>query len=255
MSRVINSQIIMVHSYKGGTGKTAVAINLARYLAIKEKKKVLLIEQDTHGSSFTSIFRVKVEKTWNDFYNRNSSIKELITSHSGLDLICARAQDIEIPQDQSPKVFYARQLERLNMQKKSLLASYDHVILDTRPGYTIELINSISIADTAILLTRLDADTVEKTIDMYNDVYTQFKDRKIILVQNQVPEPVEVQMEYTIDLDVEKAMEQWSKFIENKPAVVIPLENEIAYMLSRSKLVPISSTFIKYIQQIAELVK
>ena len=54
-------KVIMVHSYKGGTGKTVISANLARHFALKENKKVLLIEQDTGGSSFTNIFQVRYD--------------------------------------------------------------------------------------------------------------------------------------------------------------------------------------------------
>ncbi|MFX0091849.1 MAG: hypothetical protein ACFFBD_08820, partial [Candidatus Hodarchaeota archaeon] len=141
-----------------------------------------------------------------------------------------------------------------NLQKKWLQANYDYVIFDTRPGYTVELINSILVADMAILLTRLDADTVEKTIDMYDRIYAQFKNKYIFLVQNQVPTPVEGLSDATLDLDIEEKMKAWAKFVEDKDLVTIPLKNEIAYMLSKSKIIPFDSLLMTYIQQIAALI-
>ena len=56
-----------------------------------------------------------------------------------------------------------------------------------------------------------------------------------------------------LDLDVEKTLESWSKFSADKNLVSIPLRNDIAYALSRSKLLKTSNPFYQYIKQIAEL--
>lgn len=245
-----NSKIIMVHSYKGGTGKTSVAINLARYLAIHEKRKVLLIEQDTKGSSFQYIFDVKPKKTWNDFFSQGQHIKDLIIQTDNIDVICAKGEDIIIPSNQSPKIFFARQLERIKLQKKWLKDNYDYIILDTQPGYSIELINSILISDIAILLTRIDVDTIETTINMYNNIYSQFEDKQIILVQNQVPTPVEGLNIPKRAIDVKKAMKEWDTFTADKKLISIPLSNEIAYTLLQSKILPFNNLFMNYIQEI-----
>lgn len=250
-----SSKIIMVHSYKGGTGKTSIAINLARYFARKEQKRVLLIEQDTGGPSFSNIFQKEPKNYWNDFYSKQISIKELIVSLDHFDVIFAKAEEIELPPGENPKTFYTRQLERLNYQKKWLVRNYDFVILDTRPGYTIELLNSIMIADLAILIARIDSDTVAKTIKMYNQVYSQFKSKRILLVQNQIPSPVPKYPDEQLDLDVKNTLKTWKSFSSDKPLITIPLKNEIAYLLSRSKLVPLDSLFMDYIQEITELIE
>ncbi|MBD3191117.1 MAG: AAA family ATPase [Candidatus Heimdallarchaeota archaeon] len=250
-----SSKIIMIHSYKGGTGKTSIAINLARYFARKQEKKVLLIEQDTGGPSFSNIFQTKPKKYWNDFYSKQKPLKDLIIPLDHFDTIFATAEEIKMPRGESPKTFYTRQLERLNYQKKWLKRNYDFVILDTRPGYTIELLNSIMIADLAILIARIDSDTVKKTIKMYNQVYSQFKSKSIILVQNQVPSPVPKYSNEQLDLDIENALKTWESFTSDKQLITIPLKNEIAYLLSRSKLVPLDSLFMDYIQEITELIE
>lgn len=254
MSSYVNRKIIIVHSYKGGTGKTSISVNLARYLASVKGKKVLLIEQDTVGASFTNIFRVKFSKTWNDFYS-GMHIKDLIIRMDEFDIICACMDEIEIPIDQDSKMFYTRQLERLSIQKKWLVKNYDYILLDTHPGYSYEFLNSLFISDISILLTRLDVDTITKTIKMYNKIYSHFKkDKKIIIVQNQVP-TIESNDDPELDLDVEKAMKSWDIFIRDKELITIPLSNKIAYTLSRSKLVPKDHLFMEYVKKIAQTLK
>ncbi|MFW9992740.1 MAG: tyrosine-protein kinase family protein [Candidatus Odinarchaeota archaeon] len=243
---------VMVHSYKGGTGKTAIAVNLAYHLS-KKGKKVLLIELDMVGPSFTNIFKVTTEKYWNHFYSSQQPLKSLITKVGAIDIICSEEGEIKVKPGENLNVFYNRQHERLQRQKAWLQAEgYDYVILDTRPGYTAELVNIILIVDLAILITRLDTDTVNKTIEMYEKVYSLFKNKRIILVQNQVPTPVEGQTDPELDLDVEKSLEKWNAFIKGKVLVHIPYRNDIAYSLFRSKIAREDSPFMRYVEQIAE---
>lgn len=71
--------------------------------------------------------------------------------------------------------------------------------MDTHPGYNVEIINSILILDIAILLTRLDSDMIVKTISMYEKLYSQFKSKKVLFVENMVPSKVEGYENQTID--------------------------------------------------------
>ncbi|MFW9998133.1 MAG: MinD/ParA family protein [Candidatus Odinarchaeota archaeon] len=249
-----NTKTVIVHSYKGGTGKTAISVNLARYLAIKREKKVLLVEQDIRGPSFVNIFKIEPVNFWNDFYASNAlSFKQIVIKSHGFDIICSKEEEIEIPRDEDINSFYARQLQRLKRQRGWLLSEgIDYLIFDTRPGYSRELVNNLIITDTAVLITRLDTDTVTKTIDMYDRIYSQFKQRKILIVQNQVPAPIKGVVTSEMDSDVKKTLEAWESFTEGKDIVTIPYTDDIAYTLFISKMAPLNSPFMNYIEKIAD---
>ncbi|MFW9906253.1 MAG: ParA family protein, partial [Candidatus Thorarchaeota archaeon] len=123
------TKIIMVHSYKGGTGKTAIAINLAQLLAMKKGVKVLLIEQDTGGSTFSNVFKTTPPAVWNDFYLSNTPLKDLIIHHKHFDIICAKGKEIAIPEGESTRIFYSRHLERFRWESKWLRKNYEYIIL------------------------------------------------------------------------------------------------------------------------------
>ncbi|MHA2105777.1 MAG: tyrosine-protein kinase family protein [Candidatus Hodarchaeales archaeon] len=250
-------KVIMVHSYKGGTGKTAIAVNLARFLSLKLEKKVLLIEQDIGGSTFKNIFKLQPDLFWNDFYLGQKSLSDLIINLENIDVICAKEQEISIPEGygQSLKTFYALHMERFKREIRYLKEKYDFIVLDTRPGYNIDLISSIATSEIVILISRLDNDTIENTIEMYNNIYSQFKSKEIILVQNQIPYPSGEFSEIDLDLDIIETKKIWKDFVQDKKLISIPLENDIAYPLSNSKILPFENKMIKYINQIADSIK
>ncbi len=246
--------IIMVHSYKGGSGKTAFSVNLAQYLSVKKNKRVLLIEQDTGGATFTNIFKVEPELYWNDFYKNNRLLKELIIHRDDFDIICSYEQETLIPEGEASKLFLARQVERIQREVKFLRSSYDFIILDTRPGFTLDLVTSIAISDIAVLMTRIDTDTISKTIDLFNKIYASFSEKILVLIQNQIPQKIEGYEDMEVDLDVIKSTSLWDEFAIDKNVINIPLKYEIAYPLSLSKLLPLNNEFYQYIAQFYDVV-
>lgn len=245
----------MVHSYKGGSGKTAFSVNLAHYLSLKKNKRVLLIEQDTGGSTFTNIFKVEPELYWNDFYKSNRLLKELIIKRKDFDIICSYEQETLIPEGEASKIFLARQVERIQREVRFLKSTYDFIILDTRPGYTLDLVTSIAISDITVLMTRIDTDTISKTIDLFNKIYSSFSEKILVLVQNQIPQKVEGYEDMEVDLDVVEATHMWDEFAVDKNVINIPLKYEIAYPMSLSKLLPLHNEFYQYIAQFYDLIE
>src|SRR5512136_2434967 len=69
MSNKKTGKIIAVHSYKGGTGKTLLSVNLAATLA-KQGKNVCLIDLDFRAPSLFAILKAEDSNKWfNDYLN------------------------------------------------------------------------------------------------------------------------------------------------------------------------------------------
>jgi hypothetical protein len=64
-----NQKIYSIHSQKGGVGKTSVAIAIAGWESILNKKKVLIIDADLTGTSITDIFKFNKENSKKLFIN------------------------------------------------------------------------------------------------------------------------------------------------------------------------------------------
>ena len=250
LTQELKTLFIMIHSYKGGTGKTSIAVNLAHYYAEKDHKKVLLIEQDAGGPSLNDIFYVDPKYYWNDFYNNNLQLQDLILSTKYFDIICANSDEIKIPDGIESQTYFVRQIERFNYEKRFLNQKYDIVIFDTHPGYNLSLINCIAVSDIVLLVSRPDSDVILNTIDLYNKIYSHFQSKKIIIIENQVPEPIGSYKIENIDRKYISSIERWRDFLKDKKAIQIPLTNEIAYPLSLSKIIPFENLLFSYIKKI-----
>jgi chromosome partitioning protein len=72
------SKIVAVHSYKGGTGKTLLSVNLAATFA-KHGKKVCLFDLDFRAPSLFAILKVEDTEYWlNDYLNEKCSIDKVL---------------------------------------------------------------------------------------------------------------------------------------------------------------------------------
>ena len=70
------SKIIAVHSYKGGTGKTSMSVNLAATFA-KKGKKVCVFDLDFRAPSLFAILKTPNAEFWfNDYLNNTCEIRQ-----------------------------------------------------------------------------------------------------------------------------------------------------------------------------------
>jgi septum site-determining protein MinD len=188
-------KIIAVHSYKGGTGKTILSVNLAATLC-KHGKKVCLLDLDFRAPSLSTVLKVEKAEVWlNDYLNGTCEIdKVLINLSSQLQQkgeffvglanpateairdICAKDRKWEM-----------RALGRLLALRNSLLNDkhFDYLIFDTSPGLQYSSINAIVSADLVLVATTLDRSDVDGTKRMIRELYDLFE-KKTQIILNKV---------------------------------------------------------------------
>ncbi|MGD0451730.1 MAG: MinD/ParA family protein [Candidatus Bathyarchaeia archaeon] len=187
-------KIIAVHSYKGGTGKTLLSVNLAATFA-KKGKKVALFDLDFRAPSLFAILKVENSEVWfNDYLNSTAEIGnvliDLSSRVSGGKLYVGLANpQTEAIRDMSSKdrKWEMRALGRLLALKESLIAEqgFDYIFFDTSPGLQYSSINAIVAADFVVVATTGDRSDVDGTKRMLKELYNLFE-KKTGLVMNKV---------------------------------------------------------------------
>jgi MinD-like ATPase involved in chromosome partitioning or flagellar assembly len=193
-----SSKIIAVHSYKGGTGKTLLSVNLAATFA-KNGKKVCLFDLDFRAPSLFAILKTPSADYWlNDYLNNTIEIdKSLIDLSSripgdGKFYACLANPATEAIRDISSKdrKWEMRALGRLLALRESLLKDqkFDYLVFDTSPGLQYSSINAIVAADFVVVATTGDRSDVDGTKRMLQELYNLFE-KKTGLVLNKVLNP------------------------------------------------------------------
>jgi len=188
--------IITFHSYKGGTGKTLLSVNLAISLANKGKK-ICLLDLDFRAPSLHAIFKTAKSEYWlNDYLNKICKIDKVLTDCSsnyvtkGKLFIGLANPSIEAIREMISKdrKWEMEALGRLLSLKGSLLKElhFDYVILDTSPGLQYPSINAVVSADIVLVVTIFDKSDVEGTQRMLSELYELFE-KKTEVILNKVP--------------------------------------------------------------------
>lgn len=187
--------IATLHSFKGGTGKTLITINLAVMLA-KACKRVCLIELDFSAPSFFAIFKPEKRFWMNDYLARACKIESVLTDCTTKDMGEGRLfvgfanPSTEAIRDMASKdrKWEIEALGRLFSLRDTLLQDmhFDYVFFDTSPGLQYSSINAIISADVVLVVASTDRSDVEGTERMVRDLYEIFE-KKAAIVINRLP--------------------------------------------------------------------
>jgi MinD-like ATPase involved in chromosome partitioning or flagellar assembly len=192
------TKIIAVHSYKGGTGKTLLSVNLAASFA-KAGKKVALFDLDFRAPSLFAILKAQSGEFWfNDYLNStcevNKTLIDLSSRLTGNGKFYAGLANpaTEAIRDMSSKdrKWEMRALGRLLALRETLLRDdgFDYLFFDTSPGLQYSSINAIVAADFVVVATTGDRSDVDGTKRMLKELYNLFE-KKTGLVLNKVIDP------------------------------------------------------------------
>src|SRR2546422_1217213 len=181
--RPVLTQCIAFHSYKGGTGKTTIASNLAALLASKGRN-VALLDLDVYAPSLHAYFEKTPDKWINNVLSEDVGARQMMVDMT--EVVEKHAPNtrkigklwIGFSNPQKEEVYKLEgggkqteakiQLLRKFIQLREELASdfdCDYVIIDTSPGIRYWSINSLAIADTLFLTLKfgdLDIDGTRK---------------------------------------------------------------------------------------------
>ncbi|MCI0562625.1 MAG: AAA family ATPase, partial [Nitrososphaera sp.] len=184
------TQCIAFHSYKGGTGKTTIAANLASMLAAKGYN-VSLLDLDVYAPSLQAYFDHSPAKWINDLLSDDAKVQDVMVDMTSVVEKNAKGMGgkqgklwIGFSNPQKEEVYKLeggggkqttsklQLLRRFIQLREELLMDYgsDYVIIDTSPGIRYWSINALAIADTLFLTLKFGDLDIEGTRKMANDI-------------------------------------------------------------------------------------
>ncbi len=193
---------ISLHSHKGGSGKTLVAMNLAAHL-VQMGKRVALIDMDLTAPSLGTFVVHQEGKTINDyllkratpedvFFDATNLIGENVTGKLFMGLADMSGEAIaEINQrdidTMLEDLFSLMELVRVKLPGDPF--NVDYILIDTSPGLTTNAINGVAITDQVIMILRLVNADVDGTYHFLNTLFKSVQPKTSIIV-NQIADHI-----------------------------------------------------------------
>ena len=250
-------QIVSIHSFRGGTGKSNSVANLATILAL-QGKKVGIVDTDIQSPGIHVIFGLDEEQVK---YSLNDYLWNLCSIE---DTVCNVGKNVLPPASKGslyliPSSIKAGQITKvlkegydvglLNNGFQELISSLnlDYLLIDTHPGLNEETLLSIAISDTLVIIMRPDNQDFQGTA-VTVEIARKLEVPKMMLVVNKALSTLdfkalhrEVETKYQADV-----------------AGIIPLSEEIMQLASSDVFClkhpnhPVSQTYEKIALQIAD---
>ncbi len=184
---------ITIHSYKGGTGKSLIAANLAMIFATSGKD-VCLIDLDLSAPSLNTTFKNNKKHWINDYLNKLCRIDQTLNDYTpqntkGNLFVALANPNIQAIREMASKnrKWEKEALARIiNLNSLFNKGPFDYVIIDSSPGLQYSSINAIIAADLVLMVTNTHISDLQGTQRMLTDLNDIFEKKTGIIV-NKVP--------------------------------------------------------------------
>jgi chromosome partitioning protein len=164
------AEIIAICNQKGGTGKTTTAVNLSAFLAVAQKR-VLLVDLDPQGNATSGcgLTKAEVRHSAYDALLEDVSfdeiavpccVKNLFVAPSNLDLTGA---EVELVSELSREY-------RLQKALSTVRGRFDFIFIDCPPSLGLLTINALSAADSVIIPVQCEYYALEGLTQLLNTV-------------------------------------------------------------------------------------
>lgn len=258
------AQIIAVHSFRGGTGKSNLIANIAATMT-HQGLRVGIIDTDIQSPGIHIIFGLKedkIELALNDYLWGRCHIKD--TAYDITDALVAEqgyAGKVKGSLYLVPSSIKATEIARIlregydvvrlndGFQELIRNLSLDYLFIDTHPGLNEETLVSIGIANLLLIILRPDSQDFQGTA-VTVDVARKLKAAKMLLVVNKALPA----------LDFADLQQQVEKIYNVSVAGILPLSEEMVQLASKGIFClrypqhPMTQTIKGITEQVAGLV-
>jgi MinD-like ATPase involved in chromosome partitioning or flagellar assembly len=183
------------HSYKGGTGKTSLVVNLGALYA-KQGANVCLLDYDFRAPSLNVLFKAKPKFWLNDYLEEKCGIVDTLVDESerlklrGKLWVGYANPSLEALKDimSKDRKWEVKALSKTLAGKKEIMEQkkVDYLMYDTSPGAQYSSINALAGADLVSLVMKADEFDLEGTKELSKGVY-QALGRKSGIILNKIP--------------------------------------------------------------------
>ena len=144
-------KIICICNQKGGTGKTTSAINLATYLALAEKKVLLMdLDPQANATSGLGINKHNIKKSTYHVLLEELDIKEILQPTAVNNLFLAPS-NLDLTGAEVELVGMLGREYRLKKAVDKERENFDFVIIDSPPSLGLLTINALCASDSIII--------------------------------------------------------------------------------------------------------
>ncbi len=208
----------MTHSFKGGTGKTAIATNFAYYLSQKGYK-ILLLDGDLTAPSFTKIIPPPVSnpKTWPMYLEEKYELDQVIynTPFENIDIIYAPNPEIGQNFLSETQNWWIKALKQQMLARKLWFNEfgYDFVVLDNQNGLSMNAANNYTISDIGFLILRPVTYGISGSANIIREMSATLRPqwkRMDFLLWNQVPRHPD------LNFIVDELIANWTSYFAEK---------------------------------------
>ncbi|MBD3406933.1 MAG: AAA family ATPase [Candidatus Lokiarchaeota archaeon] len=189
-----------IHSYKGGTGKTTLAANLAAIMA-KKGHDVAILDTDFQAPSLHTLFGIAARSAYiNDFLSEKVKHTEILTDIgssfdlSGQLLVGFSDPNVEAIREQLAKdrKWHMQAISQLLVLKQKLeKEGFDYFILDSAPGVHYSSVNTIVVSDFTIIVAKIDNFDFDGTAHLLDELYGPLNKNTMLLFNKVVPNLLE----------------------------------------------------------------
>lgn len=148
--------VLAIMSPKGGAGKTCVTANLAVALSTVFNKKILAVDTNISTASLGLHLNIMFpDVTIHDVLKKSFSLQQAIYSYDS-NLFVIPASTVIERGDRNPSTMQER-IRKITNHYNILLSQvakdYDLILLDSAPGFGVEALASMQVADGVMLVT------------------------------------------------------------------------------------------------------